>query len=356
MEKNIFTNKELYSYHFNINNCQRRLDDFIKIYDVLKNHLEPKSKARINKTKMLEYIELYKEENKHFIKNVLHSISHIDFEKFCSDCFEQLEKFNRNLKGKKYIYILGVNNNIGSSNVDYNIYKSNLWMFMLIWDKLKTKPIDILLNMKIGIQLYGDSVEYFIVDDCSYSGIQIVEQVLYSDASETMYKYSSSYLIRNDVYNKTLFKPVQTHNIKVNLFIPYLSYIAWNKIQELKLLTCLDIILYEKYIINEFGVVLNQEDRTKLYKLYNNICKNTNPLNLIPIFFDHKIADSLSTVELILIKGQVLDNPKLRLIFVEPCDKLYENITLSEQDIYRKLYCPIPPYHLFKKILEEKLY
>lgn len=352
MDKNIFTNKELYSLHFDLAGSKRRLDDFIQIYNILKTHLEPKSKTRINEIKMFEYVGLYKEENRDFIKRVLHSILHIDFEKFSADCWEQLEKFNSNLKDKKYVYILGVNNQVGSSNTDYNIYKSNLWMFMLLWDKLKTKPIDILLNVKIAIQLYADSVEYLIVDDCSYSGTQIVEQVLYSDAPEAMYKFPGSYLIRNDVYKKTMFKPVQTQNIKVHLFIPYLSFIAWNKIQELKLLTCFDIILYEKYILNEFGVVLNKEDAEKLYKLYSNIYSNYNPLTLIPIFFDHKIADGLSTVELILTKGQVLDNPDLRLIFVEPCDELYSD--MPKQDIYKILYCPIPPYHSFKKILEKE--
>jgi hypothetical protein len=353
MENNIYTNKELYFHHFDVNSKERRVDDFIKINQVLKSHLEPKSKAHINENKMLEYINLYKKENRDFIKRVLHSILHIDFEKFCSDCWEQLEKFNSNIKGKKYIYILGVNNQVGSSNMDFNIYKSNLWMFMLIWDKLETKPIDILLNVKMAIQLYGDSVEYLIVDDCSYSGIQIVEQVLYSDASEALYKYPSSYLIRTDVYKKTIFKPVSKHNIRVHLFIPYVSYIAWNKINELELLTCFDIITYEKYILNEFGVVLSDEDAMKLYKLYSNIYENYNPLYLIPIFFDHKIADGMSTVELILTKGQVLDNREMRLIFVDPCDKLYSN--MGDQDLPKILYCPIPPYHSFKKILEEKL-
>lgn len=353
MENNIYTNKELYSYHFDVNSRERRIADFLKIYEVLKTHLEPKSKAHINENKMLEYVNLYEEENRNFIKRVLHSILHIDFDKFCSDCWEQLEKFNSNVKGKKYIYILGVNNHIGSSNIDFNIYKSNLWMFMLIWDKLETKPIDILLNVKIAIQLYTDSVEYLIVDDCSYSGTQIVDQVLYSDASESLYKFSSSYLIRADVYKKTMFKPVSKHNIRIHLFIPYLSYIALNKINELELLTCFDIIRYEKYILNEFGVVLSNEDSSKLYKLYSNIYKNYNPLNLIPIFFDHKIADGMSTVELILTKGQVLDNHELRLIFIEPCDKLYSDI--GEKELYKVLYCPIPPYHSFKKILEEKL-
>ena len=37
MENNIFTNKELYSFHYDIKNKQRRLDDFNKIYNILKN-------------------------------------------------------------------------------------------------------------------------------------------------------------------------------------------------------------------------------------------------------------------------------------------------------------------------------
>lgn len=353
MDENIFTNKELYSYHFDIKNKQRRLDDFNKIYNVLKYHLEPKSRARINETKIKEYIELYKEKNRDFISRVLNSINHINYDKFCSDTFEQLDILNNNLKGKKYIYILGVNNQIGSSNTDFNIYKSNLWMFMLIYDKLKIKPSDIILNVKIASQLYGDTVEYLIVDDCAYSGTQIVVQTLYSDSSEFLYKYPKSYLIRNDVYTKSIFKPVQKHNVNVHLFIPYLSYIAWGKIQELKLITCLNVISYEKYILNEFGKILSNEDSTKLLVFYNSFYEGLNPLNLIPIFFDHKIADSISTVELILTKGIVLDNSNLKLIFVEPCDKLYDNIELK--DIYKVLYCPIPPYHSFKKILEENL-
>lgn len=354
MENNIFTNKELYSYHYGQEHRKRRLDDFESIYSVLKSHLEPKSRAHINKDKITRYIELYKDKNKDFIKKLLNVIFHIDFDKFCSDTYEQLEIFNSNVEGKKYIYVLGVNDQVGSSSKDFNIYKSNLWMFMLIYKNLKTKPYDIVLNVKIAIQLYGDSVEYLIVDDCSYSGTQIVQQVLYSDASETLYKYPNSYLIMNDVYKKTMFKPVVKHNIKIHLFIPYLSYIAWNKIQQLQLLTCFNVITYQKYILNELGSILSKEESYILEDFYKSFYSNINPLSLIPIFFDHKIADAISTVELILTKGQVLDNHELRLIFVEPCDQLYNGY--PQKDILVKLlYCPIPPYHSFEKLLRENL-
>lgn len=54
MNKNIFINKELYSYHFAAYSSKRRIDDFIKIYDILKTYLEPKTKAKIDEIKMLE--------------------------------------------------------------------------------------------------------------------------------------------------------------------------------------------------------------------------------------------------------------------------------------------------------------
>jgi len=353
MDNNVFTNKELYSHHYNKEDRTKRLGDFEKIYSILKSHLEPKSKAKINESKIVDYINLYKIENQEFIKRVLTSINHITWDKFCKDTWEQLDILNANIKDKKYVYVIGVNDQVGSSSSDYNIYKSNLWMFMLIYDKLVTKPYDIILNLKIGIQLYGDLHDFLIVDDCSYSGTQISQQVLYTDASESLYKYPNSYLIKNDTLTKTIFKPISNHNIKVHLFIPYIGLIAWDKISKLKLFTCLDIQLYNKYIINNFSTILSIEDSNKLWQLYKNIYDNYNPLFLLPIFFDHKIADTISTVELILIKGQVLDDSSKRLIFVEPCDKLYSN--MENEYIYKILYCPIPPYQNFYKLLKEKL-
>lgn len=225
-------------------------------------------------------------------------------------------------------------------------------MFMLIYDKLKTKPFDILLNLKIAIQLYGNSYDYLIVDDCMYTGTQIVENVLYKDASETLYKIPNSYIIAKEIFSKTLFTPVSTPKINIHLFIPYISHNSYLKINDIQLLTCLNIILYEKYIVNNFKNVLDDSDSSKLLNMYSNFYNNINPLELTPIFFDHKISDTISTIELILIKGQVLDNPNKKLIFIDVCEK-YSDIEKSE--LYKILICPQSPYHLFKSILENKL-
>ena len=98
MDFNIYINKELYSYHFTLDGRTRRIDDFLIIYEKLKNHLIPTSRTKINGTKINEYIELYQEENKTFIKTLLNTIYHINFEKFLTDTYEQLTILNDKLK------------------------------------------------------------------------------------------------------------------------------------------------------------------------------------------------------------------------------------------------------------------
>lgn len=48
MENNIFLNKDYFSQQFNKDYRQKRLDDMLKIYNVLKDYLKPMSKAFIN--------------------------------------------------------------------------------------------------------------------------------------------------------------------------------------------------------------------------------------------------------------------------------------------------------------------
>jgi hypothetical protein len=359
MEENVFTNKGLYSYHFDKNKRERRISDFNKIYNILKDHLNPTQIARINNVKIQEYVDLYQEENKEFISKVLNAVMHIPFSKFLNDTKEQTEIFNKTINKKKYIYIIGVRTDVGSSSTDYNLYKSNFWMFMLLYQFLDTKPYDILLDLKIAINLYGDEHDYLIVDDCIYSGSQIVENVLYTNSSETLYKYPDSFITESET-KKTLYKPVQQHNIKIHLLVPYISNIGYRKISNLRLVTSLDITCYNKYIVNSYSNILDSQTLHKLKTLYNNFIK-INTDNLIPIFFDHKIADIISTIDLILIKGQVLDNKDLRLVFIDACaydesNPYYREFDPKKNDFfYKKLYCPNPPYLDFEKILKKEL-
>lgn len=350
MENNIFLNKDYFSQQFNKDYRQKRLDDMLKIYNVLKDYLKPMSKAFINEKKIKKYVDLYKPENREFIKRVLNAIVHIPFDKFERDLITEVNKFNL-IENRKYIFVLGVNNDVGTSNMNFNLFKSNLWVYFLIYSHLKIKPYDIILNLKIAIQLYGNEYEYLIVDDCSYSGTQLVDQVLYESASETLFKFPNSFISPGAIH-KTLLKPIEEKKITINIILPYLSKISYDKISNLNILTCFKINLFNKYIVNSFQNVLIKEDLDKLYNFYNQFYSKYNSDNLIPIFFDHKVADILSCPELILIKGQVLDNPKKRLVFIDACD-IHD--PKQERYLLKILKCPKSPYYYFEEILKKKL-
>ena len=62
-------------------------------------------------------------------------------------------------------------------------------------------------------------------------------------------------------------------------------------------------------------------------------------------------------IDLILIKGQVLDNPKKRLVFIDACvynsaDPEKYDLNPAQEDFnHMKVYCPNPPYLAWEKIL-----
>ena len=355
---NTFINKNLYYTHVDIKYRNKRMSDFIDIYKKLKNHLEPKDGAIINKKRMNKYVNMHKKENRPLIKKILETTQYVSFEDFKGNLFNQIKRFNKYLEEnniKKYIFCLGVGNDGGKSDTDYNIYKSNLWVFLLGYNLLKIKPFDIMLNLSNALRIYkNEIINYVLVDDCLYSGSQMVDGVLYSSATELMFNNSNSFLI-DDLTKKPIFNPIQDKKINIHLIVPYLSKIAFDKLKKLELTTQLNVIIYTNNIINSYGSLIDKTMMDKIKKLYGNFISWVDIEKLIPVFFEHKIADSISTIDLILIKGQILDNPKKRFVFIDSC--IYDKNNSDKNDFNpnvknfneKKIYCPIPPYLNFNK-------
>ena len=358
---NMFLNKDLYAEHFGIEYRKKRVNDFLEIYNKLRNNLFPTENAIINKNRMKKYINMHKKENRELIKKILTNTGYISFKNFYNNLKHQIKKYNNYLKNnniKKYIYVIGVGNDNGSDITNFNLFKSNLWIFMLIYKYLIIKPYDICLNLNTAIRLHNKNInDYMLADDCSYSGDQVVNRVFYTAATEFLYKNKGIFRT-NDALKKTMFKVVEDKQCNIHFVIPFLSKIAYIKINEIKLLTQLNIILYTSYIINPYRDIFDPETIRKINIYYQKFHTYVDFGNLIPIFFEHKIADSVSTIELILIKGQVLDNPDKKYVFVNACmyDKKNPNKKqLNPEDknfILKKIYCPNPPYLEFDKILQ----
>ncbi len=361
---NIFLNKDFFIKHHSKKYKDERIDDFNKIYNVLKTHLVPKDRASINSNKLKKYIDLYKKENKEVIRKILENVVSVSFNKFYEELKRQVNNFNNYIKNnsiKKYVFVLGVGDDSGGSSTDFNLFKSNFWVFLLCWKYLKVKPYDIILNLNTAVRLYYPKIkDFLLVDDCSYSGDQMFNRVITLASTEFLYNDNKGYIVKSETRN-TIYEPAQEKLINIHLIIPYLSKTAYNKISEIELLTGFKIIRYNSYIINPYKEILDPEIIRKANELYKPYYKWSDIGSLIPIFFEHKIADSLSTIDLILIKGQVLDNPKKKLVFIDSCeynkkDPNKRELNPESKDfIYKKLYCPNPPYLDFKKLLLNSL-
>ena len=358
-ESNVFLNKELFSTHFSKKYRKRRIEDFKQIYAKLKSHLQPTNKITIDKKLEERYIKMYKKENQKLIQKILDNLHHITFKQFMIELEKQIIRFNNYLKDnniKKYIFVIGVTSDIGGSITDFNIYKSNLWVFMLGWKYLAIKPHDIVLNLNIAIRLYLDSItDFLMMDDCSYSGIQLIDFVLKPASTELLYQKENGYEILEPKMNS--YAPIFNKYCNIHLIIPYISNIAIEKLCQIKQITGFNIIGYHSLIIKAYGDILDEDEIIRINDMYQKFLSYGDFSKLIPIIFDHKIADSTSTIELIIIKGQVLDNFDKRLVFVKECQYDKNDPEKKEFDpsqknfIHKKIYCPIPPYLNFEKYL-----
>jgi len=335
------------------------LTKYINLSKIISN---PKNPAIINKSKMNHYINLHKKQNRPLMKQILDKLQYVSFDEFYDNLIHQVKLFNSYLKTnkiKKYVYVIGVGDDLGSSSTNFNIFKSNFWTFLLSYKYLDVKPYDIMLNLNTSLRLhYPDIKDYLIMDDCSYSGDQLVNCVLYSGSTELMFKKENTFMT-NDMTKNPMYDVVNNKICNIHLIVPYLSKPAFNLINDLELKTGFNIKKYVSVIINPYKDLLDKDTLDKIRNLYQIFQLWNDFGNYIPIFFSHKIADSLSTIELIIVKGQVIDNPKKRYVFIDVCE--YKKNDPDRYDLNpsdpnynnKKVYCPIPPYLHFQKILQK---
>lgn len=359
-EHNMWLNKQYFGAHHDASFRKKRLADFDQIVKKLSKHLIPKQKAEINPKLLKKYIGMHKKENRHIIEQIINAVQFIKFDEFYSQLCYQVNRFNDYLtehKIKKYIFTLGVGNDGGYSTDNFNLFKSNLWVFLLAYKHLKVKPHDIVLNLNIGIRLYYPEIyDFLITDDCSYSGSQLVDSVLKYAIPEMLYHNKNTYTVIDK--NQVMYQPVLDKKYNVHLLVPYVSSNALTKINNFENITGFNIIKYFSQIVNTYKNIFDTETIQQIDKLYKKFYSYVEFGDLTPLFFEHKIADMLSTIDLILIKGQVLDNPKKRQVFIDECvydknnpDK-YDMNPNQESFNFKKIYCPsLPPYLEFQKYL-----
>lgn len=213
------------------------------------------------------------------IDDIIKATTHIPFYKFIEELKKSINIFKSTIGNKEYIlYITNP-----TKHVDNDIrQKSNFWVssmvYHLLGDCRPTKIVDIIDYTTLKNNA-DDANNILICDDCSYSGNQL------------------GTIINNLVYGTIESKHINMH---VHLIIPFITNDALNYFT--KSLPKLKISVYNTYIVKRIEEMFTSDFCTKAKNLGLYIA------NPCPIYFDHRVADYLSSFDQFYLFGRINKN------------------------------------------------
>jgi len=224
------------------------------------------------------------------------TLTHISFNEFYDSCCKLSFSILETINNLNTSYLASSRKQI-IFYVDI-LSKSSFWVLMLMWKFIADK-VDILLYTFDDLYKYVDipnnSCNYYLfyLDDCSYSGNQIIKRFTYTD-------------------RKYMYLP--------NIYIccPYMSVNSKNRFVDVQL-----NVLYTQLIPNfqlNSKMIANQ--------LYNDLFLLDQAENICNIYFDHKLASGVSTFQGIIAFG----------LYVKPEYKLIESQKYTDGEIYTRKY------------------
>lgn len=353
MEKNCFYHASLFPTQYDKSYAKRRIQDFEKLLKILKPHLIPKHSVHILEDKMKEYINAHQPENRPLVEDLLKKVLCIPFKEFHQSLMNQAKRFSENNK-EPYVLVIGANFNIEDMA---NIYKSNFWTMLLAYPHIP-KPIDIVFNLTLAVQMYYPDIKNFVViDDCAYSGSQLY--VGMKDANIELRGKGLEHNMGNEIHKLNVVKVLNEDKLcNIHLIIPYISTIAYRRFLTYTFPLGFEVILYFENVIKQYNMLFAPDIFRKLSLLYLNCSQYLNekynvPIfelgSLVPVIFQHKIADLVSTIGIVITDGTVLDNPDIQIRFIEEC--MDDNKEVHFQSMTPNS-CPIlSPYKKFANIL-----
>jgi len=205
-------------------------------------------------------------------KKIIYNTDHISFEKFLTRINKLIKELLSKLdKDIRVIYCF----------LSYNLFtvkeKSNYWIYLYVINYIKKLTND---NIKVELVekfdlLPENNANVILIDDCIYSGSQMS-------------------LTIEDIYinNKK--------NINFYLLVPYISNKGLKLIEDafhrklsLTINNCKLLTFNNTYYIKSINAYLTPEEIFKIGSFYDKI---VNFNNKYMIYFDHKLADPVSTI------------------------------------------------------------
>ena len=281
------------------------------------------------------------------MEKLLDEIIHVSYDKF-------IEQIKNNLDKDPVIAQKLVNRPIffyfDDSHVIYD--KSNYWIYTYIKQYLNKKNIQTeLINNNNYNELQKNDIVLF-VDDCIYSGHQITNTIL-------------------QLYHKIRIQKIN-EEIKLLLFVPYISEEGFDSIYRLFENRIPKLNISEHIKIKKIINILKKDELNSIFKYYS---RHTE-LNKYLIYFDHKVADYLSTYpyifnglvpnqdnkeitdEILKLKSTYFDNDYDKLYKLEKEYEEEQNENLKkelEENLKKKIKENEDGYNNFEKIKNEKI-
>ena len=283
------------------------MQEYKEIYDKIQEKpIIPKKSYPLNQEKVKEYLENTEESIRPILKKLFDNTTHISYQTFKFILYNNFKELIRYCK----IRNIGVIS-LYLESIDYDniIQKSNFWVAQHFYQYLKKNKINIKLNIIYNsddIKFLDDDELIVILDDCSYTGTQI---------------YNT---LKNDL----------NVNKKFNIYI-IITFITNAAIKLLKSVNTTSNIIISKnnVIIKDFYQYLTDyEKNLTVLKMHFT--------NKYPIYFDHKLADSLSTYTS-YYSGMVYNSTKI-IPVITNCEHMNKT---DDINLYTPK-CPISPYKI----------
>lgn len=256
--------------------------------------------------------------------------------------------------------------------IPFDMTKSNIWVSLLMWPELRGIVDDIDFDITSAYNRYiarsaCDRAVCIVCDDCAYTGNQLLgycaldpHRVEYPGKPKEPSVNSPDWISWDAaVRSKTaeIEAELDTAQFSINLMIPYMSTHAQQNIMDRRFLMIpKDVQIFklfrERVNIHDFAVGAMREFEST-FQYHSNIAA---------IYFDHKIADAISTFNKIYLLAPVFGcgNLKKSVCFIDGCEKrklpdevnIYDIYVNIEDVLPRGAICPSTFYKSIKYVLD----
>jgi hypothetical protein len=282
------------------------------ILDVLYNenkkylHMPKDINHPINHKKAYDWIYFQNYNDVKFMASkIIKYTTHISFKKFLADLITMVKSYVRKHKKDKNTEFFLI--------LTRSVSKSNIWCMMLVYPYIKDLITDVyfsITDVYMDItnkknDLHNKIVRCIILDDCIYTGTQMKDYASFEPSVILSQIYNGREI---SIYDSRWLKlltgtqekfrehmnKIALKKFSVDVLVPYCSTIGYKSIKDIPYVRIYNNVKIFKTFIENLGISYDLSALKGTFQFHKDIST---------IYFDHKIADSLSVFNKIYYLG-----------------------------------------------------